>query len=152
MVTTLDGETGSKTEGGKFMILMLDLNVPSTEASPSDGSATVLVPGQGVDTTTRLHWWAGNYTLDPDGSSFVSSSEPIAQYAPPVPTSDFFRHYIFYMFDQPDSYELPDEAIKGEYYDTSAGLRTNFDLGSIISAVGGPLSGNWFIANDGTAA
>lgn len=130
-----------------YMIIMLDLNIPDSDVATAEGYGS-LVPGLAVNTTTRLHWWGGNYTLDAAGGAYVNSSDSLAQYTAPRPRDELYHSYIFYLFSQPASYVPPVAALEGEYYDQTSDARMNFSLAPVIDAVGLPLAANYFIAND----
>lgn len=129
------------------MIIMLDLNIPDSDVTTADAYDT-LVPGLAVNTTTRLHFWGGNYTLDTASLAYVNSSDALAAYTAPRPRDELFHNYVTYLFKQPASYVPSEEALNGTYYDGTTDARFNFSLTPIIEAVGEPVSANYFIANN----
>lgn len=132
-----------------YMLLMLDLNIPASDVTTANLYST-LVPGLAANTTTRLHWWGGNYTLDSTTSSYVNSSDAIAPYTAPRPRDELYHSYVLYLFEQPEGYVAGEAALNGTYYDGTANARFNFSLTPIIEAVGEPLAANYFVANDGS--
>lgn len=138
----------NKTSTSTYMLIMMDLNIPDSDVTTA-GNYSTLVPGLvPSNTTTRLHWWAGNYTLNATSKAYVNSSDNLAEYTAPRPRDGFYHTYIFYLFKQPDGYVPPAEALAGDYYSGMSDSRFNFSLTPIIEAVGQPLSANYFIAND----
>lgn len=133
----------------KHMIIMLDLNIPDSDVTTADEYVT-LVLGLAVNTTTRLHWWGGNYTLDPASGAYVNSSDALSAYTAPRPRDEVFHNYVTYLFEQPASYVPSETALNGTYYDQTTAARFNFSLTPIIEAVGQPIAANYFIANNGS--
>lgn len=133
----------------QYMLIMLDLNIPDSDVTTADQYDT-LVPGLVTNTTTRLHWWAGNYTLDTTTGTYVNSSDDLAPYTAPRPRDELYHNYVLYLFEQPPSYVPSEAALNGTYYDGTADARFNFSLTPIIEAVGLPIAASYFIANDGS--
>lgn len=128
---------------------MLDLNIPDSDVTTADEYDT-LVPGLVVNTTTRLHWWGGNYTLDTTTGTYVNSSDGLAPYTAPRPRDELYHNYVLYLFNQPSSYVPSEAALNGTYYDQTTDARFNFSLTPILEAVGSPIAANYFIANNGS--
>lgn len=129
------------------MLIMLDLNIPDSDVTTADEYDT-LVPGLAANTTTRLHWWGGNFTLD--SGTYVNSSDALAPYTAPRPRDEIYHNYVLYLFEQPPSYVPSEAALNGTYYDQSTDARFNFSITPVVEAVGLPVSANYFIANDGS--
>lgn len=129
--------------------MMLDLNIPDSDVTTADEYDT-LVPGLVANTTTRLHWWGGNYTLDTTTGTYVNSSDALSAYTAPRPRDELYHSYVLYLFDQPSSYVPSEAALNGTYYDQMTDARFNFSLTPILEAVGSPIAANYFIANDGS--
>ncbi|KAJ5642101.1 hypothetical protein N7490_006101 [Penicillium lividum] len=47
----------------KYILFMMDLNIPDSDVTTTAYYDT-LVPGLAPNTTTRLHWWGGNFTIE----------------------------------------------------------------------------------------
>lgn len=141
------GNFTSQDSAQKYMIFMLDLNIPDSDVTTADEYDT-LVPGIAVNTTTRLHWWGGNYTVDPTTRAFVNSSDSLAQYTAPRPRDYEWHNYVFYLFNQPSDYVPSAEALDGDYYSQMSGSRFNFSIDPIVEAVGQPIAGNYILANN----
>lgn len=125
---------------------MLDLDIPHAEVTTTAYYDT-LVPGLALDTTTRLHWWCGNYTIGRHGL-FLSSSDALAEYTAPRSRGSTNHTYALYLFDQPAGYEAPQEALDGTYYSQSTSARYNFTLAPIVREVGHPLAATYFLSNN----
>ncbi|KAJ4392949.1 hypothetical protein N0V93_002153 [Gnomoniopsis smithogilvyi] len=134
----------------KYMLIMLDLNIPDSDVTIADEYDT-LVPGLVANTTTRLHWWGGNYTLDTTTGAYVNSSDGLAPYTAPRPRDELYHNYVLYLFDQPASYVPSEAALNGTYYDGVSDARFNFSITPIIEAVGLPIAANYIIANNGSS-
>ncbi|KAJ5272334.1 hypothetical protein N7478_007459 [Penicillium angulare] len=129
----------------KYMLLMLDLNIPDSDVTTAAYYDT-LVPGLATNTTTRLHWWGGNYTIE--NSHFVNSSDSLAQYTAPRPRDSTNHTYALYLFDQPADYVPSKEALDGTYYSQMTGARFNFSLTPIIEVVGQPVAATYFLSDE----
>lgn len=129
-----------------YMIFMLDLNIPDSDVTTS-GYYSTLVPGLAVNTTTRLHWWGGNYTIGKH-CPFVNSSDAIAEYTAPRPRDSTNHTYTLYLFEQTRGYVPPEEALDGTYYSQTAEARFNFTLAPIVKEVGEPLAATYFLSNN----
>lgn len=127
------------------MILMLDHNIPDSDVTTADLYST-LVPGLAANTTTRLHWWGGNYTASPTGV-FTNSSDALAEYTAPRPRDSTNHTYALYLFEQPEGYDAGEEALNGTYYSQTTSDRFNFTLEGIVEAVGGPVAATWFLSD-----
>ncbi|TGO51116.1 hypothetical protein BCON_0168g00010 [Botryotinia convoluta] len=135
------------------MLLMLDLSIPSSSVTtPSEYST--LVPGLAPNTTTRLHWWQGNYTITFPSPSpqnhntiFLNTSDSIAAYTAPRPRDATNHTYAFYLFTQPENYFPGEEAANGTYYDETTEARFNFSLRGVVEKVGEPVAANWFVSS-----
>jgi hypothetical protein len=128
------------------MIFMLDLNIPDSDVTTSAYYSS-LVPGLAVNTTTRLHWWGGNYTIGKHGL-FVNSSEAVAEFTAPRPRDSTDHTYTLYLFEQPGDYVLPKAALEGTYYSQTAEARFNFTLAPIVKEVGEPVAATYFLSNN----
>lgn len=146
-VYSLGGGCTKSTDNSTYMLIMLDLNIPDSDVTTADEYDT-LVPGLVANTTTRLHWWAGNYTLNATSKAYVNSSDNLAEYTAPRPRDERWHNYIFYLFKQPEGYVAPAEALEGDYYSGMSDSRFNFSLTPIIDAVGLPLAATYFVANN----
>ncbi|KAM0150454.1 hypothetical protein ACHAQE_008955 [Botrytis cinerea] len=135
-----------------YMLLMLDLSIPSSDVTTASLYST-LTPGLAPNTTTRLHWWQGNYTLAPSSSSsslnplFLNSTNSIAAYTAPRPRDSTNHTYAFYMFAQPANYFVGEEAANGTYYEETTEARFNFSLKAVVESVGEPVAANWFVSS-----
>ncbi|KAM0136039.1 hypothetical protein ACHAP3_004658 [Botrytis cinerea] len=135
-----------------YMLLMLDLSIPSSDVTTASLYST-LTPGLAPNTTTRLHWWQGNYTLAPSSSSsslnplFLNSTNSIAAYTAPRPRDSTNHTYAFYMFAQPVNYFVGEEAANGTYYEETTEARFNFSLKAVVESVGEPVAANWFVSS-----
>lgn len=131
------------------MVILLDLEIPDSDFATPEEYAS-LVPGLIANTTTRLHWWGTNLTLDAASGVFVdaNSSADLSPFGPPAPRDATYHTYAFYLFDQPASYVPSAEALAGDYVGIAADARFNFSLSAIVDAVGGPVAANYFRAND----
>lgn len=134
-------------DAAKYMLIMLDLNIPDSDVTTADEYGT-LVPGLAANTTTRLHWWGGNYTLDTTTGTYVNSSDALSPYTAPRPRDELYHNYVLYLFNQPPSYVPSEAALNGTYYEEIGSARFNFSLTPILEAVGSPVAANYFIAND----
>lgn len=128
----------------KYMIIMMDLNIPDSDVTTAPYYDT-LIPGLAVNTTTRVHWWGGNYTISND--RFVNSSDSLAQYTAPRPRDSTNHTYSLYLFDQPADYVPPQAALDGTYYSQTTSARFNFSLAPIIEAVGEPVAATYFLSD-----
>jgi hypothetical protein len=128
------------------MIMMLDWNIPDSDVTIAADYDT-LVPGLADTTTTRLHWWGGNYTLGRHGL-FKNSGDDIAVYTAPRPRGAANHTYALYLFDQPEDYVLPEAALDGLYYSQTTAARFNFTLAPIVKQVGRPLAATYFLSNN----
>ncbi|TEY59369.1 hypothetical protein BOTCAL_0194g00070 [Botryotinia calthae] len=146
-LTTLLPNTNTDTT---YMLFMLDLSIPSSDVTIPSLYST-LVPGLATNTTTRLHWWQGNYTLASSSSSssplFLNSTDSIAAYTAPRPRDSTNHTYVFYMFAQPANYFVGEEAANGTYYDGTTDARFNFSLKAVVERVGEPVAANWFLSS-----
>ncbi|KAH8655819.1 phosphatidylethanolamine-binding protein [Xylariales sp. PMI_506] len=129
---------------GQYMLIMLDLNIPDSDVTTADYYNT-LVPGLATNTTTRLHWWQGNYTLQQQ--QLVNSSDSLAEYTAPRPRDSTNHTYTLYLFEQPANYTPPVAALDGLYYSGTTDERFNFSLSAIVSEVGGPIAANYFLSS-----
>ncbi|PYH76326.1 hypothetical protein BO82DRAFT_407274 [Aspergillus uvarum CBS 121591] len=129
---------------GTYMILMLDLNIPDSDVTTAAKYST-LVPGLTTNTTTRLHWWGGNYTLE--GRTFVNASDALAPYTAPRPRDSTEHTYTIYLFNQPKGYVPPAAAVEGLYYDQTTNARFNFSLAPVVAAVGRPVAATYFVSS-----
>ncbi|KAJ5991969.1 hypothetical protein N7451_007693 [Penicillium sp. IBT 35674x] len=129
----------------KYMLIMLDLNIPDSDVTTAAYYDT-LVPGLAVNTTTRVHWWGGNYTIE-DGK-FVNSSDSLAPYTAPRPRDSTNHTYTLYLFDQPAGYVPSKAALDGTYYSQSTNARFNFSLTPILEAVGEPVAATYFLSDE----
>ncbi|CCD47715.1 hypothetical protein BofuT4_P036950.1 [Botrytis cinerea T4] len=126
---------------------------PGKWISPSASLYSTLTPGLAPNTTTRLHWWQGNYTLAPSSSSsslnplFLNSTNSIAAYTAPRPRDSTNHTYAFYMFAQPANYFVGEEAANGTYYEETTEARFNFSLKAVVESVGEPVAANWFVSS-----
>lgn len=127
-----------------YMLVMLDLNIPDSDVTTASEYNT-LVPGLETNTTTRLHWWQGNYTIQ-DGI-FVNSSDSLSEYTAPRPRDTTNHTYAFYLFEQPDTFVVPEAAANGDYYSGLGGDRFNYSLADTISQAGGPVAANYFLSD-----
>lgn len=143
---SIDNST-SQDSTQKYMIIMMDLNIPDSDVTTADEYDT-LVPGIIVNTTTRLHWWGGNYTVDPTTGAFVNSSDSLAQYTAPRPRDYRWHNYVFYLFSQPEGFAPSAKVLDGYYYSQTAESRFNFSIAAIVEAVGQPVAGNYILANN----
>lgn len=125
---------------------MLDLNIPDSDVTTSEYYSS-LVPGLTVNTTTRLHWWGGNYTIGKNGR-FVNSSDAVAEHTAPRPRDSTNHTYTLYLFEQPRGYALSKEAEDGTYYSQTTDARFNFTLRPIVEAVGEPVAATYFLSNN----
>lgn len=139
--------SAGNTDTSTYMLIMMDLNIPDSDVTTADEYDT-LVPGLVTNTTTRLHWWAGNYTLNATSRAYVNSSDNLAEYTSPRPRDTRWHNYVFYLFEQPEGYVAPAEALAGDYYSGMSGSRMNFSLTPIIEAVGLPLAATYLVANN----
>ncbi|KAJ5167300.1 uncharacterized protein N7482_006081 [Penicillium canariense] len=128
------------------MIFMLDLNIPDSDVTTA-AHYNSLVPGLAVNTTTRLHWWGGNYTIGKHGL-FANSSDAIAEYTAPRPRDSTNHTYTLYLFNQPSGYNLPKEALDGTYYSQTTASRFNFSLAHTVKEVGEPVAATYFLSNN----
>ncbi|KAJ5948138.1 hypothetical protein N7466_001153 [Penicillium verhagenii] len=128
----------------KYMLIMLDLNIPDSDVTTAAYFDT-LIPGLAANTTTRVHWWGGNYTIE-DGK-FVNSSDSIAPYTAPRPRDSTNHTYSLYLFDQPASYVPSKAALDGDYYSQTGSSRFNFSLAPIVEAVGEPVAATYFLSD-----
>ncbi|TGO39817.1 hypothetical protein BHYA_0047g00210 [Botrytis hyacinthi] len=147
-----DSNTNTKKT---YMLLMLDLSIPSSDVTTPSQYST-LVPGLVPNTTTRLHWWQGNYTIEspsPSTSSssqntlFLNTSDSIAAYTAPRPRDATNHTYAFYLFTQPENYFPGEEAANGTYYDETTDARFNFSLKGVVEKVGEPVAANWLVSS-----
>ncbi|BCS06425.1 hypothetical protein ASPFODRAFT_42469 [Aspergillus luchuensis CBS 106.47] len=124
---------------GTYMLMMVDYDVADSAFATSDQYSS-LVPGRLVNTTTRLHWWGWNYTLQ-DGN-FINSSNALASYHPAQPATSRVHDFTLFLFDQPQDYAPPQDVLDGllEEHDP----RHNFTLAPIVEAVGNPLAATYF--------
>ncbi|KAL3262275.1 hypothetical protein M752DRAFT_291950 [Aspergillus phoenicis ATCC 13157] len=124
---------------GTYMLMMVDYDVADSAFASLDQYAS-LVSGRLVNTTTRLHWWGWNYTLQ-DGK-FVNSSNALASYHPAQPATSRVHDFTIFLFDQPHEYAPSQEVMDGllEEHDP----RHNFTLFPIVEAVGNPLAATYF--------
>lgn len=129
----------------KYMLIMLDLNIPDSDVTTAAYYDT-LVPGLAANTTTRVHWWGGNYTIE-DGK-FVNSSDSLAPYTAPRPRDSTNHTYALYLFDQPAGYVPSKAALDGTYYSQSTSARFNFSLTPILEAVGEPAAATYFLSDE----
>ncbi|PWY80421.1 hypothetical protein BO94DRAFT_496987 [Aspergillus sclerotioniger CBS 115572] len=129
----------TSTYPGTYMLMMVDYDVADSAFAALDQYSS-LVRGRLVNTTTRLHWWGGNYTLQ-DGK-FVNSSNALASYHPAQPSTSRVHDFTIFLFDQSDDYTPPQDVLDGllEEHDP----RHNFTLAPIVEAVGGPLAATYF--------
>lgn len=136
---------------------MLDLSIPSSDVTTPSQYST-LVPGLAPNTTTRLHWWQGNYTItlpspSPSASPssqttlFLNTTDSIAAYTAPRPRDATNHTYAFYLFTQPENYFPGEEAANGTYYDETTDARFNFSLKGVVEKVGEPVAANWFVSS-----
>ncbi|CAI7573392.1 unnamed protein product [Penicillium glandicola] len=139
-------DTTHDSDDSLYMIVMLDWNIPASDVTTADLYNT-LVPGLEVNTTTRLHWWGGNFTIN-SKNVFVNESDSVAPYTAPRPRDSTEHTYAFYLFNQPKHYKLPAAAADGTYYDQTTDARFNFSMVPIVKAVGNPLAANYFISNN----
>ncbi|PYH31866.1 YbhB/YbcL family Raf kinase inhibitor-like protein [Aspergillus neoniger CBS 115656] len=137
--------TENLNKDATYMVVMLDLNIPDSDVTTAAYYDT-LVPGLAVNTTTRLHWWGGNYTIQ--NGRFVNSSDAISEYTAPRPRDSTNHTYTLYLFDQPEGYVPFEEAANGTYYSQTAFARFNFTLEPILRAVGGPVAANYFLSDE----
>ncbi|RAH60578.1 hypothetical protein BO85DRAFT_457397 [Aspergillus piperis CBS 112811] len=123
----------------EHMLMMVDYDVADSAFATSDQYSS-LVPGRLVNTTTRLHWWGWNYTLQ-DGI-FINSSNALASYHPAQPATSRVHDFTLFLFDQPQEYAPPQDVLEGllEEHDP----RHNFTLAPIVEAVGDPLAATYF--------
>ncbi|PYH57214.1 YbhB/YbcL family Raf kinase inhibitor-like protein [Aspergillus niger CBS 101883] len=136
--------TDKLNKDATYMIFMLDLNIPDSDVTTAAYYNT-LVPGLAVNTTTRLHWWGGNYTIQ--NGRFVNASDALAEYTAPRPRDSTNHTYTLYLFDQPEGYVPPEKALDGTYYSQTTSARFNFTLEPIVKAVGGPIAANYFLSD-----
>ncbi|OOF95536.1 hypothetical protein ASPCADRAFT_507373 [Aspergillus carbonarius ITEM 5010] len=136
--------TNHQVYDGTYMILMLDLNIPDSDVTTSSYYNS-LVPGLAANTTTRLHWWGGNYTVQ--NGQFVNASDALAEYTAPRPRDSTNHTYTLYLFDQPEGYVPPEEALDGTYYSQTTSARFNFTLEPVVRAVGGPIAANYYLSD-----
>ncbi|KAJ5697118.1 hypothetical protein N7488_010802 [Penicillium malachiteum] len=129
----------------KYMIIMMDLNIPDSDVTTASYYDT-LVPGLATNTTTRVHWWGGNYTIE--NGQFVNSSDSLAEYTAPRPRDSTNHTYTLYLFDQPAGYVPPQAALDGTYYSQSTDTRFNFSLAPIVEAVGEPVAATYFLSDE----
>ncbi|TGO25095.1 hypothetical protein BPAE_0087g00020 [Botrytis paeoniae] len=132
-----------------YMLLMLDLSISSSDVTTPSQYST-LVPGLAPNTTTRLHWWQGNYTIaSPQNQNalFLNTSDSIAAYTAQRPRDATNHTYAFYLFTQPDNYFPGEEAANGTYYDETTEARFNFSLKGVVEKVGEPVAANWFVSS-----
>lgn len=124
----------------KYQLLLVDLVIPDAFV-PGDN----LVPGLGVNRTTRLHWWQTNVTHASTNGSFLTGATPaLAPYAGPMPPAgDIFHTYVFYLFNQPKSFVPPAAALAGEFQDPNTDARFNFSLSALAAQVGNPVLANY---------
>ncbi|KAJ5503713.1 hypothetical protein N7463_006587 [Penicillium fimorum] len=139
-------DTTHDSHHGHYMIFLIDWMIPASDMSTPDQYDT-LVPGLAVNTTNRLHWWGGNFTLNGRGV-FVNESDAVSPYTAPRPRDSTNHTYAFYLFDQPEHYKLPVKAADGLYYDQITDARFNFSMVPIVQAVGKPLAATYFISNN----
>ncbi|KAJ6120992.1 hypothetical protein N7523_005272 [Penicillium sp. IBT 18751x] len=124
---------------------MLDLNIPDSDVTTAANYDT-LCPGLDGNTTTRLHWWGGNYTLGRHGL-FLNSSDALAEYTAPRPRDATNHTYTLYLFDQPEKYVPPELALNGTYYSQTSVARFNFTLAPIVKEIGRPLAATYFLSS-----
>lgn len=124
---------------GTYMLMMVDYDVADSAFATLDQYSS-LVPGRLVNTTTRLHWWGWNYTLQ--GGKFINSSNALASYHPAQPATSRVHDFTLFLFDQPQDYAPPQDVLDGllEEHDP----RHNFTLAPIVEAVGNPLAATYF--------
>ncbi|PWY66644.1 hypothetical protein BO83DRAFT_344049 [Aspergillus eucalypticola CBS 122712] len=124
---------------GTYMLMMVDYDVADSAFATLDQYSS-LVPGRLVNTTTRLHWWGWNYTLQ-DGK-FINTSNALASYHPAQPATSRVHDFTLFLFDQPQDYAPPQDVLDGllEEHDP----RHNFTLAPIVEAVGNPLAATYF--------
>ncbi|OJI85510.1 hypothetical protein ASPTUDRAFT_189550 [Aspergillus tubingensis CBS 134.48] len=91
---------------GTYMLMMVDYDVADSAFATLDQYSS-LVPGRLVNTTTRLHWWGWNYTLQ-DGK-FINSSNALASYHPAQPVTSRVHDFTLFLFDQPQDYAPPQD-------------------------------------------
>ncbi|GKZ34034.1 hypothetical protein AbraIFM66950_004169 [Aspergillus brasiliensis] len=136
--------TDNQKYDGTYMIFMLDLNIPDSDVTTAAYYNT-LIPGLAVNTTTRLHWWGGNYTVQ--NGRFVNASDALAEYTAPRPRDSTNHTYTLYLFNQPEGYVAPEEALDGTYYSQTTSARFNFTLEPIVKAVGGPIAATYYLSD-----
>ncbi|TGO61782.1 hypothetical protein BOTNAR_0123g00070 [Botryotinia narcissicola] len=154
--TTPLSNTNTNTNPQKtYMLLMLDLSIPSSDVTTPSQYST-LVPGLAPNTTTRLHWWQGNYSIEssspsaspsPHHTLFLNTSDSIAAYTAPRPRDATNHTYAFYLFTQPENYFPGEEAANGTYYDETTSARFNFSLTGVVEKVGEPVAANCFLSS-----
>ncbi|KAJ5126714.1 PEBP-like protein [Penicillium atrosanguineum] len=141
-----DNQKHEPDDQSKYMIMMLDLNIPDSDVTTAADYDT-LVPGLAANTTTRLHWWGGNYTLGRHGL-YLNSSDALAEYTAPRPRDATNHTYTLYLFDQPESYVPPKAVLNGTLYSQTSEARFNFTLAPIVKEVGRPLAATYFLSNN----
>lgn len=146
IVYATDNQKHEPDDPTKYMIIMLDLNIPDSDVTKAADYAT-LFPGLAANTTTHLHWWGGNYTLARHGL-FLNSSDALAQYTAPRPRDATNHTYALYLFDQPENYVPSEVALNGSYYSQTSEARFNFTLAPIVKKVGRPLAATYFLSNN----
>ncbi|KAJ5970203.1 uncharacterized protein N7479_000121 [Penicillium vulpinum] len=139
-------DTNHNSDCISYMIFMIDWMIPASDMASPDQYPS-LVPGLAVNTTNRLHWWGGNFTLNRKGV-FVSESEAVSPYTGPRPRDSTNHTYAFYLFEQPRHYKLPAAAADGLYYDQTTNARFNFSMVPIVKAAGNPVAATYFLSNN----
>lgn len=77
------------------MIILLDPNSP-----PADSVVTTADKHDATHTTTRLHWWAGNYSVVVAPGAFVNSSDRCSvETTAPRPREEPFHIYATYLLE-----------------------------------------------------
>ncbi|KAM0720362.1 hypothetical protein Q7P37_004498 [Cladosporium fusiforme] len=126
---------------GTYMVVFTDLSI---SGGRYNGTSLPLAQGLQSCRTTRLHWLQTGLTQNPDGT-FTSDTPAIAPYGGSMPTLNDIPHtFTFYLFPQPDGFELPGWDAGRNYTALGAPDRLNFSVTAISDVVGAPTAANYY--------
>lgn len=142
------------------MVVMIDYSLP-TSIYPNDTDLTTLLPGIGVNRTTRLHWWQGNFTLvstlaagngtntsSTGGALTGALAADLGPYQGPAPPANDSAHiYAIFLFNQPDNFTFTPTLVggNGSTVDLIGVPRANFSLSLVTEQTGDPIAANYFL-------
>ena len=88
----------------------------------------------GGDATTVLHWYQPNMRADCENHALVNETSDGAHYVGPHPPPGPRHRYVYYVFEQPESYAFPE--CFDYIFPGTVDARAGFDLGQFKEVAG----------------